>query len=63
MSTEDSQDQAINRRSLLAGTAVAAATSSVGTAEAASPRANWDDEYDIVIVGFGIASCSAAIPI
>lgn len=60
MSDLNPNHYAVNRRSLMLGTAVAA-TVAIDTAHAASPRPNWNDEFDIVIVGFGIASCSAAI--
>ena len=54
------RNQMIDRRSLIAGT-VATTAAVVGNSEAATPRTNWNAEYDIVIVGFGVASCSAAI--
>ena len=59
MDVKDNRNQPLDRRSLIVGTAAAAAV--VESAEAASPRTNWDEEYDIVLVGFGIAACSAAI--
>lgn len=59
MDVKNSDNQTINRRSLIVGSTMAAAA--VGSADAASPRSNWDGEFDIVIVGFGLASCSAAI--
>lgn len=50
----------ISRRSLLAGTATAAIAGSAAAA-GAGPRDRWDHEVDILIVGFGLAACSAAI--
>lgn len=50
----------IDRRSLIAGSSIAAATS-LQTAHGATAPRTWDEEFDIVIVGFGIAGCSAAI--
>ena len=61
MDATKSNNQVVNRRSLLIGTAAAAAATA-GTAEAASPGSvTWDEEFDIVIAGFGLAGCSAAI--
>ena len=59
MDVKDNRNQPLDRRSLIVGTAAAAAV--VESLEAASPRTHWDEEYDIVLVGFGIAACSAAI--
>lgn len=52
-------NSAIRRRSLIAATA--GTVLSATAAHAATPKDKWDEEFDIVIVGFGIASCSAAI--
>ena len=60
MATDLSEKTTINRRSLIAA-AAAAAAASAGSAEAASHTINWDAEFDIVIAGFGLAGCSAAI--
>jgi succinate dehydrogenase/fumarate reductase flavoprotein subunit len=55
----------ITRRSLLAGTAGAALAGSAltasGSAQAAKPKRRWDHEVDVLVVGFGLAACSAAI--
>lgn len=50
----------IDRRSLLTG-AVTTAVAASATARAASPNDRWDHEVDVLIVGFGLAACSAAI--
>lgn len=60
MDVNDNHNQTLDRRKLMVGTAAAAAAVA-GTAKATSPRATWDEEYDIALVGFGIAACSAAI--
>jgi len=53
----------ITRRSLIAGTAGALAGSALAgsAANAASPKGKWDHEVDVLIAGFGLAACSAAI--
>ncbi len=63
MDATDTQNSHVNRRSLLVGTAAAAAAgSAAGTAEAASPGSvTWDEEFDVVIAGFGLAGCYASI--
>lgn len=50
----------ITRRSLLAGTAGAALAGSA-LARTTNPKDSWDHEVDILIAGFGLAACSAAI--
>ncbi len=61
MDLTNSRNQTINRRSLMAGSAGFAA-GAMASAQAAIPRSiKWNEEFDIVIVGFGIAACSAAI--
>lgn len=50
----------ITRRGLLAGTAGAALAGSA-LARTANPKDSWDHEVDILIAGFGLAACSAAI--
>ena len=62
MDALDSKKQTVKRRSLLVGTAAAAAVAAVGSAKAATPGSiSWDQEFDVVIAGFGLAGCSAAI--
>ncbi len=52
----------ISRRNLLAGTGAATLALAASSAtSAASPKDTWDHVVDILIVGFGIAACSAAI--
>ncbi len=60
MTTQKREKPAINRRSVVVGTAAAAAASA-GSAEAASHTTSWDEEFNIVIAGFGLSGCSAAI--
>jgi len=51
-----------DRRSLLAGAAGAAVAGMVSTnAGAAVKGRRWDHEVDVLVVGFGLAACSAAI--
>ncbi len=51
----------ITRRSMLAGTATAALAGSVAAVAASPKRQRWDHEVDVLIAGFGLAACSAAI--
>ena len=51
----------VDRRSLLVG-AAASTMAITGPANATDPASvAWDEEFDIVIAGFGLAGCSAAI--
>lgn len=50
----------IDRRALVAG-AVVQTRGVVNSAKAAPPPRSWGEEFDLIIVGFGIAACSAAI--
>lgn len=50
-----------DRRSLLAGAASAAIAGLVSARAGAAVKGRWDLEVDILVVGFGLAACSAAI--
>ena len=51
----------ITRRSVLAGTATAALVGPVAVVAASPKKQHWDHEVDVLIAGFGLAACSAAI--
>lgn len=57
----------LSRRSFLKGAAVMAAVGTTGTlltgAAAAESAAAWDEEFDVIIVGAGLAGLTAAITI
>lgn len=53
-------NKTFDRRSLLAGAATAAVAGR-SSASAAGAKRRWDHEVDVLVVGFGIAACSAAI--